>query len=381
MNSNKKTVWWIVAAVIIIVLVWWGVGKQSASGNTIKIGLIGPMTGDAAVYGEPVQKVILMAADEINAQGGINGKQIQIVTEDGKCNGTDAANAAQKLFNVDGIKAAIGGFCSGEALAALPIAEQAKALLFSTSASSPKLTGASPYFFRDYPSDSFQGKVLADAAYNTKHWKSVAFIQEQTDYATGVYGAFNDDFTALGGKTTNESFPPNATDFRSILTKLRSQNPNALFIDTQAPAAADRILKQLQELGWKPALLVDDIVPGDPVTMKADAAVLDGALTAEFGTDPTNPKFQHLVEAYKAKYGTDLPYQGYAQCAYDAVYLLKDGISAVGYDGTALASWSRTIKDWEGASGVITIQPNGDPVSGHRLEVIHNGVATPVSST
>jgi branched-chain amino acid transport system substrate-binding protein len=378
MNKSSKTVWLIIAALVVVGLIWWGASRNGASGNVIKIGLIAPMTGDAAAYGEPIQRVVQLAADEINAGGGINGKQIQILTQDGKCNGTDAANAAQELININNVQIIIGGFCSGESLAAVPIAESNKVLLFSPSASSPKLTGISHYFVRDYPSDSAQGKVLADAAYNLKHWKTVAFIQEQTDYAEGIYNAFESEFSSLGGKTINESFPSDTTDFRSMLTKLRSQNPNALFIGTQAPAGTDRILKQLQELGWKPPLLVNDIVPGDPPTLKADAVALEGALCAEFGVDPTNAKFEHLLQAYQAKYNEVLPYQSYAQTAYDEVYILRDGIAAVGYNGSALADWVRTVKDWPGASGSITIQSNGDLVGGHRLEMIYNGVAQPV---
>jgi len=206
-------------------------------------------------------------------------------------------------------------------------------------------------------------------------------MQEQTDYATGIYGAFNDEFKSLGGKTLNQSFPTSMTDFRSMLTSLKAQNPDALFIDTQTPQQVDRVLKQLQELGWKLPLLINDATAGDPPTLKADAGVLEGTLTAVFGVDPTNQKFEHLLSAYKAQYGTEVNEQGYAQTMYDAIYLLADGIKAVGYNGQALAAWSRTIKDWPGASGKITIMPNGDRASGHQLEVVHNGVAQPVSGT
>ncbi len=378
MSKAKKTVWWVVGVVVVVGLVWWGIARNNASANMVKIGAMLPLTGDAAVYGEPMDNVLHLAANEINAQGGINGKPIELLVEDSKCDGTDAANAAQKLINVDNVQVIIGGLCSGESLAAVPIAQQAKVFLFSGGSSSPKLTSSSLYFARDYPSDSAQGKVLADAAWNTKHWKSVAVVQEQTDYAVGVYGAFNDEFQSLGGKIFNQSFPTGATDVRSMLTDLKSQNPDALFIITQTPQETDRVIEQLQELKWTPPLLVDDVIAGDPATLKANANILEGALTAEFGVDPTNQKFEHLLSAYKAQYGSDVPYQSYEQTMYDAVYLLADGIRTVGYNGTALAQWSRTVGNWSGATGMITILPSGDPASGHRLEMIHNGVAQPV---
>jgi branched-chain amino acid transport system substrate-binding protein len=374
MIKTQKIIWWVVGIVVVVGIVWWGVSRNGGSGNMIKVGVMVPLTGDAASMGEPLVKVFNLAADEINTSGGINGKQIQLLIEDSKCTGTDGANAAQKLINVDGVQAIIGGLCSGETLPAVPIAAQAKVLLFSASASSPKLTNISPYFFRDYPSDSAGGKVLADGSYNMKHWRTVAVMQEQTDYAVGLYGAFSDEFQKLGGTVLNQSFPSTATDFRSFLTTLKAQNPDALYMDTQTPQVADRILQQLHQLGWKIPLLVNDVTSGDPTVMKADAVTLDGAFTTEFSTNPNNPKFEHLLEAYKAKYGTDVPYQGYAQTMYDAVYLLADGIKAVGYNGAALAQWSRTIKDWQGASDNITIEPSGDRASGSSLEIIHNGV-------
>ncbi len=378
--SKSKTLWVVVGILIVVVAVVYVVaGRKAAEKNVIKIGWVGPLTGDAAAYGEPMQKVTELAVSEINAMGGIDGKQIQVVYEDGKCDGLDGANAVQKLVNVDSVQAILGGFCSSETLAGVPIATAAKVLMLSAGASSPSLTNISPYFFRDYPSDAAQGKVLADAAWNMKHWKEVAFIQEQTDYAKGVYDAFATEFQSLGGKVINQPFSSNTNDFRSILTTLRSQHPNALFVDVQAPLEATRILTQVQQLGWKPSLLIPDSVAGDPPTIRENQAILEGALTAEFGTDPTNSKFEHLVSSYQAKYGAVPSYESYAQTFYDAVYLLKDGINAVGNNGTALAQWSRTIKDWQGSSGSVTILPTGDRASGHRLEVIHGGKAVPAA--
>ena len=251
--------------------------------------------------------------------------------------------------------------------------------MISAVASSPKLTGVSPYFMRDYPSDSTQGKVLADAAYSMKHWKNVAVIQEQADYAVGVYTVFNQEFSSLGGATTNQSFPTGATDFRSMLTTLKAQKPDALFIDSLGSDSGSRILKQIQDLGWNVPLITNDSVAGDLSKLGEYAPRLEGALTAEFGVDATNPKYQHLLQTYTAKYGSAFAYASYGQTEYDAVYLLRDGLLAVGDNGEKLAAWSRTISGWQGASGSITINADGDRTSGHQLEIIHDGKAVPVS--
>ena len=146
MSKAQKIVWWVVGVVVVVGLVAWGIARNSGSSNVVQIGVMLPLTGDGAIYGEPMNNVVHLAASEINAQGGINGKQIELLVEDSKCDGTDAANAAQKLINIDGVQAIIGGFCSSETLAAVPIATQNKVLLFSGGSSSPKLTSFKPLF-------------------------------------------------------------------------------------------------------------------------------------------------------------------------------------------------------------------------------------------
>lgn len=347
-------------------------GETKTENDSYKIGLMGPFTGDAAVYGEPLKKTIGLAVEEINTNGGIGGKKIEIIAEDAKCNGKDGTSAAQKLINVDKVKVILGGFCSSESLAAVPVAEQNKVLLLSAGSSSPKLTGISKFFFRNYPSDASQGKVLAEIAIK-KGWKNTAFIQEQTDYALGVYQAFSKRYEELSGKITKEEFASNVNDFKSQLIKLKAANADVLFVDTQTPAAAERIFKQLKDLGWKPTIMVSDATSGDPKTVEANKDILENAFAAEFGTDPSNLKFKNLLQAYKTKFGSEVPYQSYAQTEYDAVYVLRDGIAAVGYDGEKLADWSRTIKDWEGASGKTTIGSDGDRLGGHIVKIIRNG--------
>ncbi len=342
------------------------------STEPIKLGFIGPLTGDAAIYGEPARAIVEMAVAEINATGGVNGQPLQVIYEDGKCSGKDAASAMQKLVNADNVQAVIGGFCSSESLAAEPIATQNKVLLFSPGSSSPDLTGKSQFFARDYPSDASQGQVLADIAYSDKGWKKIAFIQEQLDYPLGIYKAFHAEFTKLGGTVTKEEFPKETTDFRSIIAKVKAGKPDALFIDTQAPAASERILKQIQELKWKPSLLFADIID-DPKILQNNAAAMEGALLAIFGTDPANAKFQTMTSSYKQKNGVDVPYQSYAQTEYDSVYILRDGLLAVGNNGEKLAVWMRSVSNWPGASGAVTIGADGDRVGGHVAKVIKNG--------
>ncbi|KKW18983.1 MAG: Receptor family ligand-binding protein, partial [Parcubacteria group bacterium GW2011_GWF2_50_9] len=199
-SSFAKTAVWIVLLILVVGgLIFYESKKgeeEAVTKEPIKIGVLVPLTGDGAPYGEPARNVYLLAAEEINAAGGVSGQPLELIIEDSKCNGKDATSAAQKLINIDKVQIILGGFCSSESIAATPVAEAAKVAILSPGSSSPDLTGISPYFFRNYPSDASQGKVLAEAA-ATRGWKKIAFLQEQTDYALGVYKAFSSRFTEL----------------------------------------------------------------------------------------------------------------------------------------------------------------------------------------
>lgn len=380
-SSVRKTIIWLVVLVLIVggLVVYGSKGgddKEVASKEPIKIGVLAPLTGDGAVYGEPARNLYQMVVDDINAAGGINGQTLTLVVEDGKCNGKDATSAVQKLIEVDKVQVIVGGICSGETIPSVAIAEAKKVVMFSPGASSPDLTGISPYFFRNYPSDAAQGRVLAEVAFNQKKWKTVAFLQEQTEYAVGIYKSFSSTFEALGGKVIKEETASGSTDFRSQLTKLKAAKADALFVDTQTPAMSARVFKQMQDLKWKPAILLNDVTGGDPATVAEYKDLLEGALTAQVLSDESNPKLQKMATDYVAKYGAEVPYKSsYAPTEYDALYIIRDAILAVGYDGEKIAQWSRTIKDWDGASGKVTIESTGDRIGGHTAEVIKDGKA------
>ncbi len=350
---------------------------QEDPSSPIKIGFIAPLTGDAAVYGVPMKNIVSMAVQEINASGGIKGRMMSVIYEDDRCNAKEAANATEKLIAIDKVHLIIGSACSGATQAAVPIAAANQVAILSPAASSPDLTGISPYFFRDYPSDATQGQVLADLAYNKKQWRKVAFMQEQLPYPQGIYTAFTADFQQMGGTVVKEEFPTGQDDFKDQLGKLESQTPDAFFVDTQTPAAAQRIVTQLSDINWHPPLILSDVTAGDADTLTRNATALEGALAAEFNVDTSNPKFMHLSDAYKSDYGVDLPFPSYAQAEYDAVYLLKDGITAVGNDGEKIAAWSRSVKNWDGASGKITIDADGDREGGHVPKMIKDGKDIP----
>ncbi len=346
--------------------------------GSLKIGGIFPLTGDGATYGEPMQKVVKIALDEINAAGGVKGQKLEIIWENGKCNGNDAAAAANKLINIDKVKVIYGGFCSSETLAVAPLAETAKVIVFSPGSSSPAITTAGDYIFRNYPSDSSQGKILAEAA-KEKGWKKVGVVSEQNDYTQGILKVFESRFKELGGSVEAQTYLPDDSDFRTSLLKLKTGKADALFINPQTPNKADLIFKQLEEMKWKVALIGNDVVAGYQDLVKKYAKTIEGMLTAEFSYDKENPDFKKLAAKYKELAGAELPYGAYATTSYDAVYILKEALENVGNDADKIKTYLYGIKERKGLAGSLTFDSNGDPKAGHRLEMVKDGKVAPYS--
>lgn len=347
-------------------------GEESMTEDTtgpIKVGAILPLTGDGAAYGDPMQKVAQIALEKVNADGGVNGRELEFIWEDGKCNGADAANAARKLIDVDKVQLIYGGFCSSETLAIAPIAEKAGVIVLSPGSSSPDVTNAGDYIFRNYPSDATQGLVLAEEA-NRRGYKKVAILSEQNDYTLGLQGAFEGSFD---GEVEVQTFLPNDSDFRTPLLKLKTGEPDALFINPQTPAKADLAFKQLEEMEWDVALIGNDVVAGFQDLISKYADTLEGMLVAEFAFDRNNPEFMALEDKYSENTGEDLPYGTYASTSYDAVFILAEAIAAAGNDADAVKAHLYAIDARAGLGGSLTFDENGDPEAGHRLEEIQGG--------
>ena len=353
---------------ILIILIVLVVGYFLAQGSApeegediITIGFIGPLTGDAVSYGEPISNGVRMAVDDLNQAGGVNGKMLEVIYEDGRCTNEDALNAAQKLVNIDGVKMIIGGACSGETLAMLPVTEAAGVIVISPSASSPDLTGAGRYFFRNSPSDAEGGRKLAELV--GQKYTKVALISEETDYAQGFARMFKENVPLNGGEiVADENFAPDTSDFRSMLTKIKAAEPEAIFVNPQTEIAGGTIIKQARELGITAALYGSNVTGG---TKSAEIAGehIEGLIFVDApGLSPNNQKANAFVEQYRARYG-ELNIAFYTGSAYDDVFILAQAIEMVGSDEDteALRTYISTMGLFNGVVGNYRFRPDGDP--------------------
>ena len=341
--------------------------------GSYKIGVMMPLSGDGAAYGLPIQKAFKIALDEVNAKGGVNGKKLEPIYDDSKCNPKDGNAAAQKLVNVDKVKIIVGGVCSGETLGAAPITEANKVILFSPSATSPDITKAGDYVFRDAPSDAYAGVVASNYAYIQLKARKAALISETTDYAQGLRKVFKDNFAKSGGEiVADETYNPEDTDFRTQVTKIKAANPDLVYLIPQAPAKGILLIKQLKEAGVNAQLLTAEVLIGRNV-FKDNSADMEGLIGIEQKVDEKAPKTAALLAKYRQQTGEEAPFPGYMSGTYDAVYLIADAIAKNGYDSEKIKDYLYQVKDYDGAVGKLTIDQNGDAILDYSVEQVKSG--------
>jgi branched-chain amino acid transport system substrate-binding protein len=298
-----------------------------------RIGVMESVTGPGETYGVMAVQSKQLAVEQINAAGGINGRPLEIIVEDEKCNAQDAITAYTKLTQVDGVKIILGTSCSGAMLGAAPLAEEDGVVLFSGLATNPDIAFAGDFIFRTSMSDAQlgidTGNLLWDDGIRT-----LVTMTEATDYAEGVRRTSVERFETLGGEVlAEERYASDVTDFRSQLTKLIGENPDALHISAQSEFTGGTIVKQVRELGYD-GPIYSEIVPVGPTALEiaGDAATGVKAIIADL--DPSNVKAQEVLRDFDAKYGyVILPW--YLGSAYDDVFITAECLAQTNDDQDA----------------------------------------------
>jgi branched-chain amino acid transport system substrate-binding protein len=338
------------------------------AGGTIKIGFVGPLTGDAASLGVDMLNGTKLAIDEMNAK---NGTKYELIAEDGRCNGADGASAAQKLINVDGVKVVIGGLCSSETLAVAPIAEAAKVVVISPGSSAPSISQAGTYIFRDYPSDAL--KTVATAkVFAEKGYKKVAMISENTDFCQGVRNGMKKDLPA-DSIVFDEVVDPGTKDVRSLLTKFKDKDFDVFYVNTNGDAQMGPIMQQFRDAGFTQPMFSHEVADSATLGKAAKDAVegleLVTVRTAGEGTD--------FEKNFVAKFGKPQSSIAFAAHAYDATNLIMQTIGEKGNDGTAIRDALTALTSYKGIVGDFHFDENGDVVGvPFVLKKFHDGVTS-----
>jgi branched-chain amino acid transport system substrate-binding protein len=338
-----------------------GLGVARAA-DTVKIGLMAPLTGSWASEGQEMRQNVELLAAELNARGGLLGKQVEVVVEDDGGDPRTASLAAQRL-STKGVVAVIGTYGSAVTEAAQTILDEAGIIQVANGSTAVRLTEKGlKYFFRTCPRDDEQGRVAAAILERAKA-KKIAILHDSSAYAKGLADEIR---TLLAARKANivffDALTPKEQDYSAILTKLKAAGPDVVFFTGYYPEAG-LLLKQKRQMGWGVPFIGGDAINNPDLVKIAGVAAAEGF---QFLSPPV-PKDLDTVEAkaYVASYGKkfgEAPSSIYGVLAGDGFRVVAKAIEATkSTDADALRAYLTTgLKDFPGFTGKIAFNGKGD---------------------
>ncbi|MGB8955371.1 MAG: ABC transporter substrate-binding protein, partial [Tumebacillaceae bacterium] len=359
MKMGKKLI--AVTAVLTLAVGMVGCSKSSSggssSGDTIKIGANLEMTGQVAAFGQSQLSGIKLAADEINAAGGVLGKKLEIISSDNASKKEESTRVATKLITEDKVDVLLGASISGDTFAALEVANNKKIPMLTPSATNDSITfdakknKLNDWVFRACFTDSFQGKVMADFAtkkLNAK--KAVIYVESSSDYSKGLSKAFRETFEKNGGTIAGEeSYQTKDTDFKAVLTRIKTLNPEVIWVPGYYDEVG-KIVKQAREMGITAPMMGGDGWDAPQLVEIAGKDALNNTfISNHYSSEDPDPKVKKFVDAFKAKNGS-VP-DAMAVLGYDATYMMADAIKRAGaVDKEKIKAALADTKNFEGVT-------------------------------
>lgn len=341
--------------------------SKSTEKEVIKIGVMLPLTGEGASWGNNAKNAIELAVDEINKKE--TKYKYDFIYEDSHTDAKIAVTTFLKLVDVDKVKYCIVDMISSNVLAIAPIANEKKVIILSPGASNPKITDAGDYVFRNWPSDALQGEIDAYVASDTLKWKNIAILKINNDYGNGLADVFIKNLNPNSEIVANESYEKGSTNFKTQLLKIKNANPDGVYI-LSYPEELPMIFKQAKELNLKKTFLGTETFESQQL-IDAVGDLADGAIyTFPQSPDSTNAVVKNFRANYQAKFSKTWGTPGDA--AYDAVYMYVNAIEQNGNDTEKVKLALYGIKNYRGVSGVVSIDKNGDAIKSFDVKTIQN---------
>ena len=324
--------------------------------NSIKVGEFASLTGKEAAFGQSSHKGTLLAIEELNAAGGVLGRQFELITEDNQSKQGESATIVKKLISRDEVIALLGEVASGRSLEAAPIAQNFKIPMISPSSTNPRVTEMGSYIFRVCFIDPFQGTAMAKFAQSSLHLKKVALLTSvSSPYSVGLAKYFKETFAAIGGEITIEQkYSEGDKDFKAQLTAIKAAHVDGIFVPGYYTEAA-LISKQARELE-----LSYPIFGGDgweaPQLIEIGGKAMEGTFySTHYSPENSSPGVQSFVRKFRARFADETP-DAMAALGYDSAMVLADAIKRAGTtDHSKLRAAIAATKNYDGVTGLTTI--------------------------
>jgi branched-chain amino acid transport system substrate-binding protein len=341
--------------------------------GTIKVGEFASLTGKEATFGQMSHHGTELAIDELNQNGGVLGKKLELLTEDNQSKQGESTTIARKLISRDGIVALLGEVASGRSLEAAPVCQESKIPQISPSSTNPKVTEIGDYIFRICFTDPQQGAVLARFAEKTLHAKRVAVLTDAAStYSVGLATYFKNAFTNSGETIVDEQkYSGGDKDFKAQLTTIKGADPEAIFIPGYYTDVG-LIARQARELGIKVPLFGGDGWESAELCSIGGDAVEGTYFSTHFSPEETNQATQAFVKKFQDKY--NVTPDAMAALGYDSAMLLADAMKHAGTtDGPKVRDALAATKDFPGITGLITIDAQRNAKKGLVILQVRGG--------
>jgi branched-chain amino acid transport system substrate-binding protein len=355
-------------------------GCGSSASKDIKIGVVYELTGSTASFGTAAANGAKLAFKEINANGGVLGKQIQIAVADNKGEPSESSNAMTKVISQDKVIAVTGFTTSSNGIAGSTVAEANKIPFVAAATTNPKVTldentgKVKNYTFRVCFIDPFQGTVGANFVLNSLKAKNAAImIDNSSDYSKGLSKFFKDAFTKGGGTVAiEEAYLQNDQDFKTVLTKIKATNPDVIYVPGYY-GEVGKIIKQAREIGITVPFVGGDGWDSPKLAEIGGADALNNTFfTNHYSVEDNSPKSKAFLDAFQKEYG-QVP-DAMAVLGYDAAYALVDAIKrANSTDSEKIREALAATKDFQGVTGALTLNATHDAIKSAVIIEMKNG--------
>jgi len=358
----------LIAVSFIFLVFFQSCGKKEEI-DVIKIGVIAPLTGEGATYGEAMKEGIDLAVEEINSNGEITGKSIKVFYQDTKLSPKEGINGFNYLVQREGVAVVIGAAGSSVSLAVAPHANQNKVVLISPISTADALSDAGEYFFRNIPRNTYQAITVAEFLINEMNLKNFAIFYENVDYGKNMENVFRNRVEKNEGKILiSESYDTGQKDFKASLHKIKQHNLDAVFIPGTYNENA-LILRQKAELGIESIFIGGDGAYS-PELLRIAGSNAEGFYLTMIGFDKNSEIYKNYRNKFFKKYSKEPDiYSGFS---YDIVKILALVMKRGNLTGEKIKNELLKI-DYLGVSGRNKFDKNGDVEKPYNIfKVINN---------
>jgi len=369
MNWKNRLVQIVVASLLGGVLLLNGCGGKNK--EVIKIGVVGPLTGEGATYGLAMKRGIDLALDGINMTGGLLGKKVLAIYEDDKLNSKDGINGINKLIGSDRVQAIVGSAASKVTISIAPFAEKSKVVLISSISTADTIKYSGEYIFRNVPPNRQQGITAATFAFKDLSKRNAVVFYKNDDYGISLSTSFINEFSRLGGNVLFvDSYAPNTKNFREQLSKIKSKKPDVVFFPGNYEESGI-ILRQAQELDLNSAFIGGDGSYSPELVKIAGKSAENSYFTLMSLPPDTSKVFIEFKMNYKEKY-RDEP-DVYSVYSYDVTNIIIQAIKKCNsYDGEKIKNALYEI-EFTGLTGKVKFDSFGEVIKDYSIYTIKEG--------